>query len=66
MYSLAEKFSGYKHGLVQLPLSRQTAADKAKPAFSFKPKINKISAEIEKRNWQFRMQLERQNDNFLS
>jgi len=34
--------------------------------FSFKPKINKISEEIEKRNWQFRMQLERQRDNFLN
>ena len=68
LYSISDKFIDYKHGLVSIP-NRQQRADLSKQnkECTFHPRINKISAEIEKRNWQFRMQIEeqqRQRDTF--
>jgi len=48
--------------LVQLPVAKP--ANKPPKECTFKPQINKISEEIEKRNWQFRLQLERQGNHF--
>ena len=61
MFSLSDRFIHYKHGLVQLPSTKQRQfLTKSAKECTFRPRINKISKEIEKRNWQFRMQNEKQ------
>ena len=61
MYSLSDRFIDYKYGMVQLPSNKQYYKNlQENKELTFKPRINKISQEIEKRNWQFRMQVERE------
>lgn len=62
LYSLADKFIDYKHGLVQIPPARlrSTFINQKNKELTFKPRINAISKEIERRFWQFRLQIEKE------